>query len=774
MTNYKAIPDSTTIPELLEILGQKYPEGTLPEEASLRILSQNQIHTVKDLHQCKASRILKLELPVLIERELINLITNNNQPAMKSTGSAGHIPSTSKEHIHIHNSSAQKKVKTLSREPSRSKRNPKSKRENSSSTSNATSSSNPAIPTNSSSGNTTQIAISSSSYSQSSDNHATIHNNVDDDVSTSEVNLNSGSKEKMGDISIFRELTFTIQDVRGPFSSKSTPALYLQVVSPSGEEHRASTSIIGGRGGTGTGSGGSGVSGSGGGGSGSLNSGTSSPLTSHNPLGSSVFVFSNVQLYESFYVKLYESKKKKSDKCIGIAEIRIDELTPNSRTEEKRFFQSVAKETSGNLLGIPKLSSSPSSNTSPSLSSLPKLTDIEFSMKYELRELVVLTKDHYEDLIKLLIDDPKLRIIELLGKVVASFELKISKHIVHLFDYYDKAFVYLEKVLEMEIEECDDTATLFRGDTLSIEAFDYYLNYIGKEYLVRTLKPHIEVIVQEKLDCELEERKLDRAANLQNNFNNYMKYAKAITDTIFNSVDDVPIEFHYLFHYLQKTATQKFPYKVEVSLTAINGFLFLRFFVPAIMNPEAAGVWNSSSLPPLDAKTLSTLSLLARSLQKMANITSFSRDREPHLHLINEFLKGGSKKLALFVGKIADQELSKDRLASITKRDKSKLNIALDLSSLIFVINKHIDYFKKFSQDPDVAQLLKIIEKINKECSKVSLKPPSSNSTPVTRRFRSGSIGNSSTTEDGAAESSAGSHTSGKKSSKHKKKTSNS
>lgn len=116
---------------------------------------------------------------------------------------------------------------------------------------------------------------------------------------------------------------------------------------------------------------------------------------------------------------------------------------------------------------------------------------------------------------------------------------------------------------------------------------------------------------------------------------------------------------------------EKFPYKLEVSVIAINGFLFLRFFVPALMSPQHHGLWEGH----LPSGPGSTLNLLARVVQKLANMnlydlfflrlithTRFDRDREPHLHLLNDFLRAQQREISLFVGKLAERKVRKDTL----------------------------------------------------------------------------------------------------------------
>ena len=68
----------------------------------------------------------------------------------------------------------------------------------------------------------------------------------------------------------------------------------------------------------------------------------------------------------------------------------------------------------------------------------------------------------------------------------------------------------------------------------------------------------------------------DPLRNLTNIFDTTVK-------SIFESVDSCPLVLRQIFLQIRNAATQKFPEDEEVGYTAVTGFVFLRFFVPAVM-----------------------------------------------------------------------------------------------------------------------------------------------------------------------------------------------
>ena len=43
---------------------------------------------------------------------------------------------------------------------------------------------------------------------------------------------------------------------------------------------------------------------------------------------------------------------------------------------------------------------------------------------------------------------------------------------------------FLEKVISSEVKKCIDPVTLFRGSGLGITAFRYYVEFVGKVYIL--------------------------------------------------------------------------------------------------------------------------------------------------------------------------------------------------------------------------------------------------------------------------------------------------
>lgn len=81
--------------------------------------------------------------------------------------------------------------------------------------------------------------------------------------------------------------------------------------------------------------------------------------------------------------------------------------------------------------------------------------------------------------------------------------------------------------------------------------------------------------------------------------------------------------------------------------TAINGFLFLRFFAPAVLGPKLFGLTDDF----LENKNKRTMTLLAKTLQNLANLVEFGQ-KEEYMIPLNSFIHENIPKVKLYVDRL--------------------------------------------------------------------------------------------------------------------------
>lgn len=112
------------------------------------------------------------------------------------------------------------------------------------------------------------------------------------------------------------------------------------------------------------------------------------------------------------------------------------------------------------------------------------------------------------------------------------------------------------------------------------------MRLIGIQYLHKTLRPTLELIFNEKKPCEIDPTRVKDANTIQTNLANLKCYIQKILDAITQSAVYCPALMCQIFYNLRECALLHFPANREVKYSVISGFIFLRFFAPAILGPR--------------------------------------------------------------------------------------------------------------------------------------------------------------------------------------------
>lgn len=109
---------------------------------------------------------------------------------------------------------------------------------------------------------------------------------------------------------------------------------------------------------------------------------------------------------------------------------------------------------------------------------------------------------------------------------------------------------------------------------------------------------------------------------------------RKVLDAINATLDQCPMPLRKIFNHMQTEVENKFPDVADIRYIVVSGFIFLRFFCPAILGPKLFGL--RSYLP--DFNTARTLTLSAKVLQNLANLVDFAQ-KEPYMIDMNEFIQ---------------------------------------------------------------------------------------------------------------------------------------
>lgn len=212
-----------------------------------------------------------------------------------------------------------------------------------------------------------------------------------------------------------------------------------------------------------------------------------------------------------------------------------------------------------------------------------------------LRLKLVYTADHvfplatYDNLLNLLIQSLEQPItispIYILGELISN-KTEISQPLVRLFTHENLISPTIKALADHEISKLTDPTTIFRGNTLVSKMMDEAMRLSGLHYLHSTLRPILDAILSEKKPCEIDPGRVKDKSMVESNLNNLEEYVTLIYEAIINSAVRCPPVLCQIFHDLRECAAKYFPHNKEVRYSVVSGFIFLRFFAPAILGPK--------------------------------------------------------------------------------------------------------------------------------------------------------------------------------------------
>ncbi|KAJ5232080.1 hypothetical protein N7468_005036 [Penicillium chermesinum] len=191
---------------------------------------------------------------------------------------------------------------------------------------------------------------------------------------------------------------------------------------------------------------------------------------------------------------------------------------------------------------------------------------------------------------------------------------------------------------------------LFRGNSLLTKALDQHMRRLGKEYLEDTIGERLREIDESDPECEVDPSKVPRPEDLDRNWRNLINLTTTVWKSIAGSWSRCPAELRLIFRHVRACAEDRYgDFLRTVTYSSVSGFLFLRFFCPAILNPKLFGLLKDHPRP----RAQRTLTLIAKALQGLANMTNFG-NKEPWMEPMNKFLIGNRVEFKKFVDDICD------------------------------------------------------------------------------------------------------------------------
>uniref|UniRef100_H0ZZ95 RAS protein activator like 1 n=1 Tax=Taeniopygia guttata TaxID=59729 RepID=H0ZZ95_TAEGU len=277
----------------------------------------------------------------------------------------------------------------------------------------------------------------------------------------------------------------------------------------------------------------------------------------------------------------------------------------------------------------------------------------------KLLEDTVLPPHHYQPLIQLLTEpvlcpaqSPEGTALAVLEEVTSGESRQdVATQLVKIFLGQGLAVPLLDYLTTRELARTTDPNTLFRSNSLASKCVEQFMKLVGLPYLHEVLKPVVSRIFEEKKYVELDPSKMELSWGRRISFKGSLSQAQVresslvllkgylgdIVDAIVGSVDKCPLPMRVAFKQLRRRVEERFPLAQheEVRYFSISGFLFLRFFAPAVLTPKLFGLWEQHAEPG----TGRTLLLLAKALQTIGNLgLQLGQAKEPWMAPLNAVL----------------------------------------------------------------------------------------------------------------------------------------
>ncbi|XP_012228445.1 ras GTPase-activating protein 3 isoform X1 [Linepithema humile] len=313
-------------------------------------------------------------------------------------------------------------------------------------------------------------------------------------------------------------------------------------------------------------------------------------------------------------VGLWHASPGMGEQPVFLGEVRVTlkglQKQPTSTTTAWYFLQPRAAKH--------RPSKIPSNSTPPG--TLPGLGSLRLKIHYTADH--VFPSEMYDKLKSLLLQSVNVQPITssavyILGEIVAS-KMEAAQPLVRVLAHHGQLVSVMRALASHEISKLTDPTTIFRGNTLVSKMMDEGMKLAGLHYLHSTLRPAMEQVILERKPCEIDPTRVKDGSTIETNLANLKEYVERVFTAVTTSGIRCPPLMCEMFWCLRELAATHFPKNKEVRYSVISGFIFLRFFAPAILGPRLFDITTEQ----IDSQTNRTLTLISKTIQSLGNLVS--------------------------------------------------------------------------------------------------------------------------------------------------------
>ncbi|KAH7345117.1 hypothetical protein B0J17DRAFT_638393 [Rhizoctonia solani] len=216
----------------------------------------------------------------------------------------------------------------------------------------------------------------------------------------------------------------------------------------------------------------------------------------------------------------------------------------------------------------------------------------------------------------------------------------IWTHLVSLALYHGNLGPQLAALAHAEIHSASTSpSTLFRGNLMLTRVVECAMGTLGAQgFLESSVGRIVREIYRDRVTFESSAGSAggaNTATGVVEGADLMAHWLQKLWDSIWRARDGCPNELRYLFYHIRTQVEIRWGSSVphaDLKYQAISAFLFLRFFIPALLQPEQCGL----VVGPAPDGVEKTLKSLAKALQSLANLNT-NAQREEFMRSVKSF-----------------------------------------------------------------------------------------------------------------------------------------
>ncbi|KAJ3535468.1 hypothetical protein NM688_g6971 [Phlebia brevispora] len=277
----------------------------------------------------------------------------------------------------------------------------------------------------------------------------------------------------------------------------------------------------------------------------------------------------------------------------------------------------------------------------------------EVRLKLKVDEEIILPYAMYDDMLKVLLSK---NMLDWVSELDAKLEIKnISDHLIAIAKAKN---ILMKDIMALADREVDGTpqshGTLFRGNTVFTKTMEIFMVTQGAAFLEASVGTVIRRLCTEKVAIEIDPAR-NHKKNIDKNADLLVFWCQEFWKSIYEARKHCPDDMRKLFSHIRQLIESRYEKgegrNADLPWQGVSSFLFLRFFVPAILHPHLFGIWPGLTEDPVQR----TLTLIAKVMQSLANLNT-SLQKEQYMRPVQEFLTNSSKAMIEYIGSVSSAD----------------------------------------------------------------------------------------------------------------------